>query len=646
MKRGLMIIVLLLFVSLAMNSSTFAEEKKTEKNKKVEIEPIKVTATTKTPVLLKHVTEAVTVVTREDIENQKAHTVLEVLRNVPGADVVKSGSMGGTTSIFLRGGESDHTLVLIDGIEVNSTTTGSFNFADLTTDNIERIEILRGQQSTLYGSEAMGGVINIVTKKGKGKPELSISSESGTHETFIERTSLAGAFDRGNYSFIFSRTDSDGQFKNDDYKNSAFSGKVGFNIMEDIDWDLTLRYTETERGIQDGGFVTSPDLNRTNDRKEFLISSLISHKIFDWWDHSLRFGVHDDEIKDTDPPDPSIHITGDTNRTIINTKVTSIDWQSNVYVPEKFGLSNIITVGLGAERKEGSNDTPVPSWGSAFSFDESFNEKSAFIQNQLIFKEMIFINAGVRVDDVSTFGTDINPKISGALMIEKTGTKIRGTFAKGFKAPSINELFYPNYGNRNLKPEQSKGYEAGIEQWLFSERVHGGATYFFNEFENLIIAADPDGDGNYLATNVNEAETEGIELFLKLNPGWGFLLKASYTHQRTEDTKAQSVSELVRRPNDRLGLNINYNFKNRLNVNLDITDVGDRLDSGNKKNPGYTKTDLAGSLILFENHPGLRLKRFEIFAKAENLLAEDYEEVLNYPAPGLVILGGCKITFF
>ena len=634
MKKGLMILASLWFFLLIMNLTVFAQ------GEKVELEPIVITAT-RTQIPIKNAPDSITIITEEEIKNQQADTVFEVLRNVPGTSVVQSGSLGSTTSVFLRGGESDHTLVLIDGMEVNSTTTGGFDFADLTSDNIERIEILRGAQSTLYGSKAIGGVINIITKKGEGKPRFKFSTKSGTHETFREGTDVLGSWEKGNYSFSFSRTDSDGQFTNDDYKNSSFIGKLGIDITESINWDLSLRYIDSEFGVQDNGFLDSPDVNRTNERKSYLINSLLSQTIFDWWEQSLRLGIFDDEFKDTDPPEPGS--SGNTPHTKVDSRVWSLDWQHNFYTKKIFGLSNVVTIGTQLKKLEGENETVNDPWSGNFFFDKSFNEKAVYFQNQFNFKDMLFINAGARIDDVSTFGTETSPKVSGAFLIKKTGTKLKASYGEGFKSPTINELFFPNFGNPDLKPEKSKGYDAGIEQELFKGRMYAGATYFKNNFDNLITAADPDGDGIFTATNIKEAETEGVEMFLTLNPGFGLSLNATYTHQDTKDKT--NNTELVRRPNDTVGLNINYNYKQRFNINLNVTDIGDRLDTSNQTNAGYTKIDLSGSLVIFKDRPRFRLKNLEVFAKAENLLGEDYEEAKNFPAPGVFVLGGIKVTF-
>ena len=219
------IVLLILFLFFPSTGAPAAEPKKEET-----LDPVVVTATrTETP--LRDVTTSITVITEEEIRAQQAETVLDALRDVPGLDVVQSGSRGSTTSVFIRGSNSNQVLVLIDGMEVNSGTAGSFNFAHLLTDNVERIEVLRGAGGTLYGSKAVGGVINILTKRGEGTPKLSLSSEGGNGATHRQALDLAGGTSRWNYSVAGNFLQSDGfHGDNDDYQNVSTSTRVGYQV--------------------------------------------------------------------------------------------------------------------------------------------------------------------------------------------------------------------------------------------------------------------------------------------------------------------------------------------------------------------------------------------------------------------------------
>src|SRR5205823_10699091 len=224
--------------------------------------PVVVTATrTETP--QQDVTTSISVITTKDIEAQHAETVLEALRNVPGVDVVQSGSRGTTTSVFIRGSESDHVLVLIDGVEVNSTTVGAFDFAHLTTENVERIEILRGAGGTLYGSQAIGGVINIITKRGQGPLEAGLSLEGGNGSTHRQALTLRGSAGRLGYSFSGARTESQGFHSvNDDYRNLAASGRLDYQVTEDAILRGIFHFVKTDQGLfNNNNFASQPDPN-------------------------------------------------------------------------------------------------------------------------------------------------------------------------------------------------------------------------------------------------------------------------------------------------------------------------------------------------------------------------------------------------
>jgi vitamin B12 transporter len=224
--------------------------------------PVFVTSTrTETP--LEQVTTSATVITAKDIQDQQAVTVLEALRHVPGLDVVQLGSRGASTSVFVRGAESDHVLVMIDGVEVNSTTLGAFNFAHLTTDNVERIEILRGAGGTLYGSQAIGGVINIITKKGQGPLEAGLSLEGGNGSTHRQALSLRGEAGKLGYSFNAARMETQGfRSVNDDYRNLAASARLDYQVTDDATLKGIFHFVKTDLGLfNNNNFASQPDPN-------------------------------------------------------------------------------------------------------------------------------------------------------------------------------------------------------------------------------------------------------------------------------------------------------------------------------------------------------------------------------------------------
>ncbi|MBI3062249.1 MAG: TonB-dependent receptor, partial [Deltaproteobacteria bacterium] len=273
--------------------------------------PVVVTATrVETP--QEQVTTSVTVITEKEIQEKKAETVAEVLRNVPGLDVVQSGSRGTVISVFIRGSESDQVLVLIDGVEANLTTTGGFNFAHLTTENIERIEILRGSGGTLYGSQAIGGVIHIITKAGKGKPEASFSAEGGNGRTHRQVLGLRGGTERLGYSFSAARLETAGfQRTNDDYRNIATSSRLDLRVTENALLRGIFHFRKTDLGnFNNNNFnaAGAGDPNARLNDTEYIFKFDWEQQLLSNWDYRLsgsQFKLHEKSSDDPDAFDTS-----------------------------------------------------------------------------------------------------------------------------------------------------------------------------------------------------------------------------------------------------------------------------------------------------------------------------------------------------
>lgn len=620
MKKNILVLMGIL-VLLTPNFIQAAQEET------YELEEIVVTAS-KTEELLKNTSSSVTVITEEDIKEQKANTVLEVLRNVVGLDIVQSGGQGKTTSVFIRGGNSGHTLVLIDGVQVNSPTLGSYSFADLTTDNIERIEIVKGAQSTLYGSDAVTGVINIITKKGEGKLKSTVSVEAGSYSTHKETASLSGSNDKINYSLCISNYDTegisaanekDGNTEADGYKNITLSARLGFTLPKSATIDLFLRYTDAESELDNLG---SDDLNYVQDTQSLIASVNYNQMIIEQWAHSLKLSLTDENLKYEDP-DTSW------NNSTIETQIRNVDWQHNFYLFEE---TNTLTLGLEYEEQEGENEGV---------FDESIDNKAGYLQNQIsLLDETLFMTGGIRTDDHSKFGSDTNYKLSFAYLLKEKGTKIRSSWGTAFKAPTLNDLFYQDsYGNRgnpDLKPEESKSYDVGLEQNLWKDKISIGISYFYNEFDNLIEWIEYD-TWAYEPRNVDQAETKGWELETVIELLKNLELGANYTYTQSKDKS--TGNELVRRPENKVNITTNYLAFDKLNLNLGLNYVGDRWndEDNTEKMDSYNTVDIATSYDI--------TKQFQIFGRIENLFDEEYEEVKGYGTPGISYYGGIKAIF-
>jgi vitamin B12 transporter len=596
-------------------------------DKGIEIGEVVVTAT-KTESELEEVSSSVSVITQTEIERKKVDTVAELLRSIPGLDVARSGGPGKNTSVYLRGGNSGHTLVLVDGVQVNSPTLGSFNFADLSVDNIERIEIVRGPQSTLYGSDAIGGVINIITKKGTGKPAVSLLFEGGSYESYRGAASVTAGTEKVDFSLAASYQETDGisaaseeegNREEDGYKNGTISMRVGAEVFPEARMDVSLRYMDSETDLDALGM---DDPNYVQESETIIFGSRFSHYVTQWWEHILKLHFTENELEYTDPDTPW-------NNFQIDTAIREAEWQHNLYL---FDEADILTLGAEYEKQQGENEGV---------FDDSIINRAAYIQNQVaLLDESLFLTVGARVDDHSIFGSEDTYRLGLAYLLKASNTRFKANWGTGFKSPTLNDLFYQDpwgsRGNPELEPEESKGFDVGIEQRLWEDRIFLGATYFYNSVDNLIEWVE------YLPwmwepQNVAEARSEGWEIEAAINPIDEVELSANYTFTDSEDK--QTGNELPRRPEHKFNLTLNYQPWNVLNINLDLNYVGRRWDdaANTERSDSYTKLDLAAYYNITDHA--------QLFGRVENLLDEEYEEVLTYGAPGISAYGGVKLTF-
>ncbi len=630
-------------LSISIPFSLYAQERE------VTLEEVVVTATrVETPI--EEIASSITVISSKEIERKQKTTVLKALRDIPGLDVVQTGGVGSQTSIFLRGANSEHTLVMIDGVEVNDPISPgrSYDFAHLTVDNIERIEIIRGPQSTLYGSDAIGGVVNIITKKGEGKPKFFLSAEGGSFTTFRETTGISGGNKWVNYSFAHSRFDTegisaaskkDGNYERDGYENTSLSARLGFTPLDNLDIDFILRYINAKTDLDNFGGVGGDDPNYVQKSKQLLFKTQVGLSLFDLWTQKLAFATTDNDRDVKNEKDHQHPF--DSERGHYEGQLIKFDWQHNLQLHK----TNELTLGFEYEEEEGKSRYNWESqWGPGESLfpEKTANTKGYYIQDQIKLWERFFGTFGIRIDDHSRFGTEATYRIAPAYLIKETDTKIKGTFGTGFKAPTLYQLFAPAtlwgpIGNKNLKPEKSRGWDFGIEQELLKKRVVLGATYFRNDFKDLIQF---DWGQGYI--NVAKAKTEGVELFASAKPIDDLTLRINYTYTDTEDKTTGEA--LIRRPKNKIGFDLNYHFLNNGNVNLGVIYVGKRDDMDFSISPSrrvkldqYTLVNLAASYDISKN--------FQLFGRVENLLDKEYEEAKGFGTPGLSFFGGIKLSF-
>mgnify|MGYP001581359448 CR=1 FL=1 len=614
--------VLNLLFLIAFNSEAWAQSTLPE----VQVGEVVITAT-KTETALKDVASSVTIIKEEDIDKKKAKTVAEVLKDVPGIDVVQTGGPGGLTSVFIRGGNSSHTLVLIDGVQVNSPTAGLFDFANLTTDNIERIEIVRGAQSTLYGSDAIGGVINIITKRGKGAPAVNLSVETGSFRSLRESIGVSGATQSSDYSVSVGRFDTDGfseanekngNTEKDGYKNTTISSRLGWNSGSSGRLELLVHYSDAEKDVDDFDFTTfSPidDSNAVLKDRSLNLSTRYSRQISGWWKQNLQLSINIDEQEETDPDPADIF-----NNFEIDTQRRLVEWQHQLYI----GETAIITIGYEYEGQKGEVKD---------SFDRTITNSALYVQDQHQVSDAFSQAVGVRADYNNRFGNEITYKAEAAYRIKESGTRLRAAYGTGFHGPTLNDLYFPGFGNPDLKPETSESIEGGIEQTFLSDRLGLQATYFYNRFEDLIIFDST----TFLPENIGEATSKGAEIGLQIRPFKAVILNTNYTLTDTENR--ENDKELPRRARKKANAMLSINPIASLNIDLELRYTGKRFDDTSNINEldPYTLVNIAGRFDV--------TKGVQVFTRVENLFDKEYEEVLGFGTAGFSAFGGVKIRF-
>lgn len=625
-----------LVLALALTSThTHAQEQPTT------LDPLVVTAT-RTERPLSTVGSSLTLITAEDLEERQTTYVADVLREVPGVSVNRSGGPGGITEVRIRGAENNHTLVLIDGVEVNNPAGESFfDFGHLLAEDVERIEVLRGPQSVLYGSEAVGGVVNIITKRGSDTPRIGASLEGGSFRTGKANASLSTGGER--YDVLMSATHlrsngistakrPQGDTKSDEYENTTAFASLGLRPFDNLRFDFTGRFTdytqEFDSEVDDQGrLIESDDESRGT---QFFGRAQATLDLFDGrWQQ--RVGASFSRLKAKNYAD------GSRDSTTLG-KRTKFDYQSDV----SFQTTNIaeahhlISLGLEHEIEDAKLDY------GAVDLDRDFTTQSIFAQYQLDVLERLSLSAGVRQDFNDEFKNAQTYRLTAAYNLIETGTRLHASYGTAVKNPTLSELygFDAGYeGNADLKPEKSKGWEVGVEQTLIHERLILGATYFDQKINDLIT-----GVGNTSINLDGYSRSRGVELTSRLSLAQGLTLSGTYTYNQTKDPDGE---RLVRRPLHKASINVNYSFlQDRANLNLSYIYNGSQQDVVWPPWPtpsrvvslhSYNLVSLAGSYKVTDN--------FEVFGRVENALDENYEEIYSYNTPGRAAYAGLRIRF-
>ncbi|GAB4142074.1 MAG: TonB-dependent receptor [Ignavibacteriales bacterium] len=575
-----------------------------------------------------------TVITSEQISKYQKANVLEFLRVAEGIDITQQGGTGKLSSAFVRGASPSHLLVMIDGVKLNnpSSPNNAFDLSTIMTDFVDRIEIVRGPQSTLYGSEALAGVINIITKEGKRSPTVSLNAETGSNNFVRGNIGTFGKIEEFKYSVNFSKLRTDGfsavnsKYGNREKDNADLTNglvNVGYNISENISLSAGYIFSKSKAGL-DQSDKHGDDPNYNYDYEEHVVKSGIDAFFFDGRLKSIFSVSSSRRFSNAIDKEDALHPGMSSTNYAMGKRLN-------------FNFQNILTflpgqrITFGVETENESAETSYRSkstWGpyeSIFPM-KNINNTALYLQDQIKFQSNAFLTAGLRYDKHEKFGDVTTFRIAPAYIISSTQTKLKGSFGTGFKAPSLFYLFDPLFGNIKLKPEENTGYDFGFEQFLFEDKVSFGAEYFNANYKNMIGF-----DENFKAININKAATSGVEIVANyFTPV--FSAQINYTYLKAIDKSkgiSKSEEKLIRRPANKASLDLSYSPSDKITLNSLFRFVGEREDvdysvfpSARVTLPSYLLVDLAASYQLLDT--------IKLTFRLENLFDKEYEEVLFY----------------
>jgi vitamin B12 transporter len=614
------------------------------------LEPVVVTAT-RLPSTAGAATLSTTVISGDDLRARGVSTILEALRETPSVGIVQGGSFGQQTSLFLRGGQSNYTQVLVDGVIVNDPG-GAIDLANLTTDNIDRIEIVRGPASVLYGANAVTGVIQIFTRKGKGPVRLDGWARGGTYGTREGALSTQGSNDRIAYSLAAAQHNTDGIYRvNSAARNGTYSGGLHFTPDARSDIALNLRYIDAGAHIATNSNGVPNDSNQTHTERRFLGSLDAGRFLTSRLEARVSLAATDADARSEDRPDSP-------DDTDFPYDVRTRLYRRSADARLNFSLApRVIVTGGGSyetQHQRASGSGPVHrdvSAGYAQLAGTSF--------------ERLSYTGGVRLDHNSAFG-DFTSYRAGAAYELPGDTRLHAAIGSAFREPTFEESASTqpfDVGNPHLRPERSRSWEAGAERDIARGRASVGATYFNQRFRDMIQynGLVPENSANYY--NLAAATSDGVEVTLRVSPLTPLTISASYTYTRTRVTNAGIDSSatanfvqgqrLLRRPANLASATATYAFRRpETSLHLELATVGDRDDRDFSDEvtfvpkavtlPSYTVVALAGELGLLRGGSSGSTE-VVLTARVDNLFDRAYQQIFGFASPRRTVLVGARI---
>jgi vitamin B12 transporter len=607
---------------------------------------------------------SISTITDRDLEiNQDTHAA-EALRMVPGVVINQTGRKGTFTEVRTRGGEIDHTMMLIDGWKVNRFGGAKlFNFESLDPIGAQRIEIARGPGSALYGSEAMTGTINVISKKGEGRPKLTASAAAGTYGIDRESLMVEGRHKKFSYMVAASRLHrEEASIKNSELETYNWNTRLDYDINDDHSLMFVTRGSDLDRGWYEStymGFGPAVEEADPNDRIrncDRLIGFEYTGRPVPIWETTVRYGHYALDLENNSRnPNPEfapfswppffIAAKAETHQ-VIHERRNMLEWRNTVDVYKDDDIRAAVTLGAYGEHEQFKERDDSVFFAS--NFHEHHINYAGYAQIRLELFDRAFITLDGRHEETEEYGDHDTGRADVSIIIPESDTRVFGSVGTAFRAPTFFELYANLFGNPDLKPEKSFAYDVGIEQHFWDRRIKLSATWFENEFRDL-ISFDP---LTWVNINLGQAETRGFELQGSVRPIKHLELQVAGTLMKTKDDDDE---ELLRRParvyTGRLIvhplLDLVPEKWNGLDLSFEVLSVSSRIDVSmdpttgtilpRVKNAGYCRGDIAVSYRFLEH--------FRAFARFENITDVKYEDVLTFPADGANALGGLEFNW-
>ena len=573
----------------------------------------------------------------EEINRSQQDALLEVLNITPGIQAIEAGAPGGFGEVMIRGNGPSQSLILVNGVKVNTgiNQDASPFLSYAGSKGLRKIEVVRGPQSSLYGSESIGGVISLDTQRGEGKPGIDLFGEFGTFTTFNEGVSSQGEIGNFAYFASYENLSTQNDRPNNDYQANRYALRLDYQALENL--SLRFNFTGQVGEYQEPGSVRLQDWGNNNPGQfatgeTNILSLMVDWRPLEFWTQKFTLGGCFQRYTLTDPAYPGNFET-DSN-TINDSANYCTDWM-NVF---QISRQNRLSLGVSLDAYTGDF---YSSYGTASTFmpTQSQTDVAFYAQDEWEFVKNLFLTGAMRYDNYSQAGSALTYRFTSAYLVEKTNTKFRGSYGTGFKAPSLVQLYSPNsyyLGNLGLSPEKSIGWDAGIDQYFFSERVKLSATYFQNYINNLIIVETDPNTGLGKFENVDTAHNNGVELSAEVSLFKKWNTRIAYTYTQT------TVYTQFPQQKNMLSLDTNYLLTPKWLVGCGATYVGGRAQFD------Y----VAGAVVELPDYATMRVySRYEInkhaavMARVENVTNTAYETNLGYPALPIGFYGGVEISF-